>query len=461
MWKGSARGTGAGLLGLVMGFTALDAGAYEDDRLVRDTGYLDLSAGTLQGGFWFEHAPPTGGAPLSHVDESGDLRRATFAMTRRQGEMLLRWGAARGERQQLREAGIEVGSFGVGAFSGDGDSVSDAAHAWSGAGHYQFHGGFRHDYDFDGLQFSWRPGADSRVALTRASVRAAGLETREVSQFDLGLGAHSLTLLEVASDGERAGRALGLGTRLGPLAMTLQHMAAENDATWSALTLATRTRGGKTLSMRVEQSRNPLYDVANDNRVVFSLGYRLAGGGILRAAETAADPADAEAAKKSKTVPILIGVGAVGAALALSSGGGNEGDSRPRFQSQNAAARQVLDEVNPRSIAQNREWGGYIYRRADGSYSSTAAVQGSPASVSLPSPDSAVPGNSAASATYHTHAAFDPRYDNENFSPQDLLSDITFGLDGYLGTPQGQFKLHDVSRGRVITIGGPGTLAVQ
>ena len=148
----------------------------------------------------------------------------------------------------------------------------------------------------------------------------------------------------------------------------------------------------------------------------------------------------------------------MGAAVALSSGGGS-GDDRPRFNSQQLAARQVLNEVNPKSIAQNREWGGYVYRNGDGSYSFTNAVQGPPISVLLPAPESAAPSGSVTTASYHTHAAFDPRYDNENFSPQDILSDSLFGIDGYLATPEGQFKYHNVRSGRIRTLGGPCTIA--
>jgi len=64
-----------------------------------------------------------------------------------------------------------------------------------------------------------------------------------------------------------------------------------------------------------------------------------------------------------------------------------------------------------------------------------------------------IPAGGRATATYHTHAAFDPRFDNENFSPQDLESDRQLGVDGYLGTPGGQFKFHNVTTGAIQTLG--------
>jgi len=41
-------------------------------------------------------------------------------------------------------------------------------------------------------------------------------------------------------------------------------------------------------------------------------------------------------------------------------------------------------------------------------------------------------------ASYHTHSAYAPGYDNEVPSVQDLLSDFEFGLDGYVSTPGGR-----------------------
>ena len=64
-----------------------------------------------------------------------------------------------------------------------------------------------------------------------------------------------------------------------------------------------------------------------------------------------------------------------------------------------------------------------------------------------------MPAGSLATATYHTHAAFDTRFDNENFSPTDLEGDRSLNLDGYLGTPGGQFKYHEVSTGAISTLG--------
>lgn len=43
-------------------------------------------------------------------------------------------------------------------------------------------------------------------------------------------------------------------------------------------------------------------------------------------------------------------------------------------------------------------------------------------------------------AIYHTHAGYDPRYDNENFSSTDTRFSTGKGLGSYLGTPLGSIQ---------------------
>ena len=40
---------------------------------------------------------------------------------------------------------------------------------------------------------------------------------------------------------------------------------------------------------------------------------------------------------------------------------------------------------------------------------------------------------------YHTHGAYDLRYDNENFSDADENYASYFNINGYVGTPGGRF----------------------
>ena len=146
--------------------------------------------------------------------------------------------------------------------------------------------------------------------------------------------------------------------------------------------------------------------------------------------------------KKSRiNRPLLIG-GVVVAAVALASSGSDSSDSSVRTQAETDAAFAVLNRINPVSVRENREFGGWVYRNQDNTYGSSNPVRGGPASVILPNPATSTPPGSTITASYHTHAAFDPRFDNENFSPTDISTDNRLGIGGYLGTPGGTFQYH-------------------
>jgi RHS repeat-associated protein len=103
-----------------------------------------------------------------------------------------------------------------------------------------------------------------------------------------------------------------------------------------------------------------------------------------------------------------------------------------------------------------REYGGWMYRNSDGTYSYAAPVAGGADGVQInqfnPVPAGAVP-----AGDYHTHGAYDPAFNgqginpgqpgynwhhdgNEVFSAPDMRSNEAegaHGLPGFLGTPQG------------------------
>ena len=156
--------------------------------------------------------------------------------------------------------------------------------------------------------------------------------------------------------------------------------------------------------------------------------------------------------KRARRGGYIAGAIGIGVGVSLSSGSSG-GDDAVRKEAQHEAAREVLNRINPVSVRLNREHGGYIYRNADGSYSSTTPILGEVASISLPHPEAITPAGTTTTASYHTHGGPDPRYDNENFSPQDIFSDSAFNLDGYLGTPGGLFKYHNHVTGQIFTLG--------
>ena len=102
-----------------------------------------------------------------------------------------------------------------------------------------------------------------------------------------------------------------------------------------------------------------------------------------------------------------------------------------------AFAKSVLDELQPRSIAQSVEYCGYIYETETGQLAATPATRGGEDFCDLPgSDDSTI-------ASYHTHGSFSQDYDNEVPSTDDVEGDFDAGIDGYISTPGGRIWLVD------------------
>jgi hypothetical protein len=127
------------------------------------------------------------------------------------------------------------------------------------------------------------------------------------------------------------------------------------------------------------------------------------------------------------------------------------------YASADNAAIAVLSEINPTSIAEDREYGGKICQR-EGSdledYFYTIPARGE--ATHLPTMASGLcPLRSRVVGDYHTHGAYRPKFDNENFSDRkgDRPNDKGGNEDGwppfygknigYLGTPSGRIKRYD------------------
>ena len=132
------------------------------------------------------------------------------------------------------------------------------------------------------------------------------------------------------------------------------------------------------------------------------------------------------------------------------------------FATQSEAAKAALNSANPVSIKQNTEYGGLIYKDANGRYGYTTPSAGTgtgfdPSSVNIPSGTTLV-------GDYHTHGDYstadalgnpvrtaDPSQDafnSNHFSTTDLRgieADAVGkpGYRGYLGTPSGTFIQYD------------------
>lgn len=108
-----------------------------------------------------------------------------------------------------------------------------------------------------------------------------------------------------------------------------------------------------------------------------------------------------------------------------------------KYKTLDEAGRNAVTDINRTSIKEGREYGGWIYRNTDGTYSYVAPSKGGKDGLILPKKPAGV------CADYHTHGANDPGYDNENFSPTDKASNDRLPGPGYLGTPGGRIKKYD------------------
>jgi hypothetical protein len=142
------------------------------------------------------------------------------------------------------------------------------------------------------------------------------------------------------------------------------------------------------------------------------------------------------------------------------------------FKTQDDAARAALQPANPKSIHDNREYGGLIYKGSDNQYYYSGPIKGSDQGVNPH--DAPAPSGSTVVGDYHCHGDYstqdpntgaavrtsDPskdQFNSDNFSTSDkngIKSDgaHTPGYAGYLGTPSGTFRRYDPSTGSDTTL---------
>ncbi len=349
--------------------------------------------------------------------------------------------------ENLNQFGLTLGGIRLDVFQGNGNTTSKIRSEYSGMDPYLFHGGLNQRYDYSGFAVAGTLSKTLKLNYAQTRIESTNLEERTVNALGLSGEQFDFTMMAVHRGANQVGSVFSFSKTFNQQYLAVDFFKQQNGAGYKSISYGKR-KNNKTYKIEFQNTANPLFLEKNENRLVFSVDLRLSRSvDGFYATET-----DQDQSEVKKTNKYLIPGALVVAGVALSSGSSSS-DASPRFASQNEAAKIVLNGINPVSVAQNREHGGYIYRLADGSFSSTSPIQGGPASILLPAPFTIVPSGAATTATYHTHAAFDPRFDNENFSPTDIASDNAFGFDGYLGTPAGAFKYHRFSDGAIITLG--------
>lgn len=120
-----------------------------------------------------------------------------------------------------------------------------------------------------------------------------------------------------------------------------------------------------------------------------------------------------------------------------------------KFATAEEAAIAAMKEANPKSVKEGREYGGWVRKNGDGTFSYDPPVKGSKDGLTnMPSK------GTSDVVWYHTHGAADPGYDNENFSGAtgDKGYSKANNATGYVATPSGAIKKYDPATGNVTTL---------
>ena len=113
-------------------------------------------------------------------------------------------------------------------------------------------------------------------------------------------------------------------------------------------------------------------------------------------------------------------------------------------------AIEFFNKIQPRSIAENREYCGYFGLNDDNQLVATAPTKGDSESCYADEP----PYSLDIVASYHTHAGHSYEYDSEVPSSNDLEADIAEEVDGFISTPGGRIWFNSASREIAILICG-------
>ncbi|MBL1435495.1 MAG: DUF4329 domain-containing protein [Rhodobacteraceae bacterium] len=130
---------------------------------------------------------------------------------------------------------------------------------------------------------------------------------------------------------------------------------------------------------------------------------------------------------------------------------------QPRSTAEVAFMKAQFNAIQARSIAENREYCGYLGLLPNGDFAISPPKRGQPAGCTPNNP----PANMQVIASYHTHAAYAPRYDSEVPSATDLEGDISEGINGYVSTPGGRLWFTDGAAQSTTQICGVGCLTAD
>lgn len=119
-----------------------------------------------------------------------------------------------------------------------------------------------------------------------------------------------------------------------------------------------------------------------------------------------------------------------------------------------ALIKKVFQEIQPGSLARNREYCGYIGFDEDGELVASKARKGRKSSCTPRDPRNI----EVIIASYHTHGGYEGHDGYEVPSVDDIESDEAEGIDGYVATPGGRLWYIDTEDMTISLVCGAGCL---
>lgn len=340
--------------------------------------------------------------------------------------------------------GLRSSSQRFSVLSGEGEGSDFSGGQGFGTDQTYFHGGSWQPYSYSGFDWNTSIGAKHSFGLARVEIDSVGLEPRSAEKISFSGKHFELAYTQVDRSATLAAQSIDLSLNLDQVRFDAKHFTTVSGGQLNELVVSCSGSSNDEYGLSFSVKENDLLEEEFDSRVLFKYYRNL--GVQFNQVETEQAP------KKTKTAGALIGSGLVLVALSGSSGSSNQ-DNAHRFTEQDIAARDILNRVNPISISENLEYGGYIYQSVDERYVATDYVIGTEHAGFLPFSLVPIDYRDQISASYHTHGNISPFYVGEAFSPVDLESNRTNNHDGYLGTPLGKFLWYDVDTDRAFQIG--------
>jgi len=380
-----------------------------------------------------------------------------FTMTRQSGLGEWNFSSRRAVGYAQQRVGLSSGDISLQYAGGHaGNHYTTTPALFGGVAPNLFHGNIEQSYRYDSYGVALSTGANVDLLAASGSIASDNAYDRSAQAFGFAGDKLSILWFQAAQDRHKTLNGLAATTLLGDWQLGYQDLHSTTDIRYQRFSSVFAGSSYGVFGLVLERVQNPLYTDATEQRVMLTFARNFGGP----------DPASAVSRKRSRkpyargrrrhNLAILAGIIVPVAALG-SGGGGSAADSSQRFSTQDQVAFNVINAINPTSVAENLEYGGMVYRNSDATFGATGPIRGELANVD-PGGPSSVPGGTVATAAWHTHGGNDPRYLNEEFSSTDLGYSEFFGLDGYLGTPLGIFLMYDVNSNAVTQLG---TVATQ